>query len=442
MRVLWFTDWQPPAVRRRLGLPDLPGPQAWVDTLADRLSQEPGVDLSIATTADPRLPRFTDGGVAYEVVPLPAPRSRWARLAADWRHQMTSPEAVSRGAALVRELAPDVVHVHGTEGVFGLLAPRVAPLPCVISLQGILQAYQRRYFAGRSSAEVARLAASAQFLKGRGVLHRYWMLRRQAVRERDIMRSGRWFIGRTGWDRRVLAAVNPGAAYFHCDEIMRAEFYAARWSAPTPRGARIYTTSSALLGKGTETLLVAVALLARRGRPDVRLRVAGVQPGSEVDGLYRRAARRLGVDERIDWLGRLDAGGIVAELLAADVFAYPSHVDNSPNSVVEAMLVGAPIVASRVGGIPSLMKDGEEGLLVPRGDTAALAAALGRLLDDHDAAVRFAAAARATALRRNDPEHIVARMLEVYAAVMAHAGAERTAGAAPDAATAAMEVPA
>jgi glycosyltransferase involved in cell wall biosynthesis len=106
------------------------------------------------------------------------------------------------------------------------------------------------------------------------------------------------------------------------------------------------------------------------------------------------------------------------------------------------MLVGAPIVASRVGGIPSLMKDGEEGLLVPRGDTAALAAALGRLLDDHDAAVRFAAAARATALRRNDPEHIVARMLEVYAAVMAHAGAERTAGAAPDAATAAMEVPA
>ena len=55
-------------------------------------------------------------------------------------------------------------------------------------------------------------------------------------------------------------------------------------------------------------------------------------------------------NDDVDWLGRLDADRIVEELLAADVFVYPSHVDNSPNSVVEAMAVGVPIVASCVGG--------------------------------------------------------------------------------------------
>ena len=132
-----------------------------------------------------------------------------------------------------------------------------------------------------------------------------------------------------------------------------------------------------------------------------------MQPGSEVDGLYRRAARRLGVKAASAWLGRLAAAEIVAELAAADVFVYPSHVDNSPNSVVEAMLVGTPDGGDAVGGVPTLMKDGEEGLLCPRGDAAALAGAIGRLLADRALAARCSAAARATArgatTRRRSP---------------------------------------
>lgn len=427
MRVLWFAEWQPLAVQRRLSRTRDAGPEGWVERLAEELRRDPGVTLAVATpTACPFAP-FEDDGVLYLGVPTAAPAARVARIAHAWRHHLTPPHVLAAGAQLARDFGPDMIHVHGTEGAFGLLAGRVGGTPVVISLQGILREYERQYFAGRSAAEVARLAAGTEFLKGRGALHRYLLLRRQAAREACIMRGARWFIGRTDWDRGVLAAANPRATYFHCDEIMRVPFYAARWEPGGPGGSRICTTSSALMGKGTECLLEALALLQGRGVPGLRLRVAGVHPGSELDGIYRRAAARLGVADRVDWLGRLDAGGIVAELLAADAFAYPSYVDNSPNSLAEAMLVGVPTVASRVGGIPTLLKDGDEGLLFTPGDAGALAAALGRLLDDRAAAARLGAAARVTATARHDPRTVAAHTLAIYEEIVARSRGARPA---------------
>jgi glycosyltransferase involved in cell wall biosynthesis len=333
-------------------------------------------------------------------------------------------EAVKEAAALVRRLEPDLVHVHGTEGAMGLLAPVLAPIPCVISMQGFLQAYLRLYFAGRSVADVAGALASGEFVEGGGPMHHYLMLRRRAQREAQIMRRARWFIGRTDWDRAMLASMNPESAYYHCDEIMRAPFYDAEWG-PGGRcaheGVRLYTTSSDLMGKGTECLLEAVSILRRWGLPHVRLRVAGVASGSTLDTMYRRAARRHGVERHVDWLGRLEAHRIVDELLAADVFVYPSHVDNSPNSLVEAMAVGVPIVASCVGGVPTLLRDQEEGLLVPRGDAAAFAGAIKRLIDDRDEARRLGARARLIAHERNDPARIAIRTLSIYNEILAEA---------------------
>ena len=150
MRVLWFTDWQPPAVRRHLGLAPHPGPQAWVDRLAEMLAGQPVIELAIATPGAARFAPFEDDGIRYVDVPVHTPASRLARIAANWRHRLTPAAALAAAAGVVRDLRPDVVHVHGTEGAWGLLAPTMAPTPCVISLQGILQAYERLYFAGRS----------------------------------------------------------------------------------------------------------------------------------------------------------------------------------------------------------------------------------------------------------------------------------------------------
>ena len=423
MRVLWFTDVKPAAVRRHLGLPPYPGPQAWVDRLAEELHLRTDIELEIALPDAAGFEPFSDGGVKYRGLPAPAPMSRMGRIADGWRHRLAFPEMSAAADQLIRALDPDIVHVHGTESVFGPVAVAAGHTPCVVSLQGLLQQYQRFYFTGRTPAEVVRLLCSAEFAKGRGVLHNYVRMRAMARRELEVMRRGRWFIGRTEWDRAALAATNSQATYFHCDEIMRREFYSADWSRREHRTARLFSMSGAMLFKGTETLIEAAAVMRRRGVDDLQLRIVGVPPGSEVEGLYRRTARRYGVAQAVEWLGRLDAAGIIAELEAADAFVYPSHSDNSPNALVEAMLAGTPIAASYAGGIPSLLRDGEEGLLVPRGDAVALAGAVHRLLEHRDEAGRCGAAARRRALERNDPGRIAARTVQIYTEVIAAEGA-------------------
>lgn len=424
LRVLWFTAVQPSAVRRRLGGHAEPGPQAWVDALAAALSRRGDVALSIASPSCERYEPFAVNGIEYLCVAVAQPRSRLRRVVEGWAHPDATWPTLQDAWDLVRRVRPALVHVHGTENPFGLLAPLIQPLPCVISLQGLMQMCERAYFAGQSAGELLRLARSLEVLKGRGEIHGYVDFRQRARREIDIMRGARWFIGRTTWDRGILRAVNPKAQYFHCDEVVRSPFYEAEWRGDAPDDL-VYSTSSSMLFKGTATLLEAAAVLQRWGRGTIRLRVAGVPPGSEVDGLLRRAAARWGVADRVEWLGRLKADEIVDELRSARAFAYTSYVDNSPNALVEAMLVGAPVAASYVGGIPSLVTHGDDGLLYPPGDGVALAGHLERLLVDRALATRLGESARRRARARNDATEVAARTVAIYSEVLARCAGVR-----------------
>lgn len=159
--------------------------------------------------------------------------------------------------------------------------------------------------------------------------------------------------------------------------------------------------------------------------PDAVLALAG--DGPERERLERLAAD-LGVAERVRFLGRRDD---VPELLAAcDVFALPSLYEGSSLAVLEAMAAGRPIVSSAIGGTDELIEDGVCGLLVAPRDSAALAAALRRLLDDSPLRERFAAAARARVERDLTRERMAERVTGVYADLL---GEPPAVPAAPDA---------
>ncbi|MEI6727332.1 MAG: glycosyltransferase, partial [Actinomycetes bacterium] len=201
VHALWFTDVQPREVRRHLGLPPDHGPQAWVDRLAEELSGRADVKLEIASPGAKPYEPFTASGIRYCDLPAPLEQSRMRRVADGWRHRLSSPATLAAAGDLIRTVRPEVIHIHGTESAFGTVAVSSTATPCVISLQGLLQQYQRLYFAGRTVGEMARLLASAEFLKGRGEVHGYLGMRAMAGREAEVMRRGRYFIGRTDWDR-------------------------------------------------------------------------------------------------------------------------------------------------------------------------------------------------------------------------------------------------
>jgi glycosyltransferase involved in cell wall biosynthesis len=135
------------------------------------------------------------------------------------------------------------------------------------------------------------------------------------------------------------------------------------------------------------------ALAALAVTPGVTLVVAG--DGPERSALEARA-RELGLDERVRFLGSVPRDVVLRLFHAADASVLPSAWENFPHTVVEALAVGCPVIATAVGGVPEVVRDGENGLLVPPQDVAALAAALARFFSDPGLAERLAAAAPAS----------------------------------------------
>jgi glycosyltransferase involved in cell wall biosynthesis len=163
--------------------------------------------------------------------------------------------------------------------------------------------------------------------------------------------------------------------------------------------------------KGFGTLVEAAA-----GLSGLRVAIAGA--GDLRESLSRRIEERAAP---VGLLGPLDRTEVADALAAADVVAVPSvidragNVDGLPNVLLEAMAAGRAVVASRVAGIPDVITDGVDGLLVPPGDVGALRAALARLAGDDALRARLGAAARATAVKRHGWDTVARRFEECYA---------------------------
>lgn len=138
---------------------------------------------------------------------------------------------------------------------------------------------------------------------------------------------------------------------------------------------------------GNETALRAMALV--RARRPARLVIAGTGPE---EGRLRTLAVELGIDADVDFAGRLDRDEMARLLRGSHVALNPSRVDNMPNSLLEALASGVPVVSTDVGGVPFLVEHERTALLVPSGDPQAMAAAVLRVLDEPGVAERLSQA--------------------------------------------------
>jgi glycosyltransferase involved in cell wall biosynthesis len=165
----------------------------------------------------------------------------------------------------------------------------------------------------------------------------------------------------------------------------------------------------ALAGRLTAAKDVETALAALAQVEDASLAVAG--DGEERAALEARAGE-LGLDGRVRFLGAQPRERVLALFRGVDAVVLSSAWENFPHAVVEALAVGTPVIATAVGGVTELVEDGRNGLLVPPGDPAALAAALRRFLADDDLRARLRAAA-APSVERYAPERVLARLEEI-----------------------------
>lgn len=161
--------------------------------------------------------------------------------------------------------------------------------------------------------------------------------------------------------------------------------------------------------KGHHYLFEALAEIQRQVSKPVRLLVAGAGPFEEA---YRDEVRQLGCDKLVRFLGfRKDSADLIA---AADLVILPSVAEAFGLVLTEALYLGAPVVATRTGGIPEIVDDGVDGVLVRPADTSALVSAIVELLNDEDRRKRMAGAGRAKVLERFRFEDMVRSYETIY----------------------------
>jgi len=417
MRILWLCSTPALGAESVGGRPSEGG--GWVGALEAAVKQHPEVELSISfpwTETDVR--QVASGRHEYLPFPRFPPGGRLRRLLVDASCRLEPQSAVKHLERVVEVSRPDLIHVFGTEAFFGRVA-EVTRLPVLIELQGLRAQCTAAYCAGLSKLDLLRFGLLKRLINGRSLLHQFYRYRRSAERERHVLASARFVVGRTDWDHLATGAMAPNATYYHCDRLLRSPFYDAEWRARAGAGKlQIISTLRGNPYKGIETVAQCCALLQELLPEGFEWTLVGIRPGEEVHRIVERKLRvsfeRLGL--RLP--GRQPAQRVAHLLTQADIYVHPSRIDNSPNGLSEAMLVGLPVVSTNVGGIPSLVEHGTDGLLVPPGDPWAMAGAVRRLGEEPDLARRLGAAARARALGRHDPLRVSETMLSIYRAIL------------------------
>lgn len=294
---------------------------------------------------------------------------------------------------------------------------------------------------GRSLATLLRLAARADVIHGHsakaGFLARLAAVGTARARRCVFTPHGWSFWAAEGRSRQLYLGLERAAAHWCAAIVAVGEFERdAGLDAGIGRPAQYVVIPNgidvdrfALARRPVPGRVVMVGRLAPPKRPDLAVeaitRVRRDHPGAELhlvgDGPGRadleRLVARLGAQEAVRLLGtRPDVPAILSE---ASVVLLASDYEGAPLSLLEGMAAGAPVVASRVAGIPELVVDGESGLLVEPGSAAALAAALGGLLADPSRSAAIGDAGRERVQARYSRERMAAELTAVYESVLA-----------------------
>ena len=308
----------------------------------------------------------------------------------------------------------DVIHIHGTEECFGLIQESIKDIPIVFSIQGLIAPYTEMYFSGFPEAFIKRHESLSLKLRGLSYKNGYDSYKYRSIRELNYLRNAKYVIGRTSFDHFIPRLCNSSVKIFQGEEILRKEFYGACWNKTFENKLKIVTTISPGIYKGFETLLHAAKVLKEYADFDFEWHVIGYEKSNKFVKYAEILKNCKSPKTNICFHGKLQADEMLHVLLESDIYVQVSHIENSPNSLCEAMLLGMPIIASFAGGTSSILDDGNEGILVQDGDPYILSGAIAYLYNNYEYASLMGKKAKERADRRHNPEDIANQLVEIY----------------------------
>jgi glycosyltransferase involved in cell wall biosynthesis len=420
MRVLWLTHILLPDLAEHLGLPCNPS-GGWVQALASALSNCEEVELAIAVNlTGVSIQKVTLGNILYYSIPTGRSPINSNKL---------PEQLVLHYQRAIEDFKPDIVHIHGTENFHGILSgDRFIKVPTVISIQGILDVCYQHYYGNLSRVDIWTKRTLRDWVRMDGLFEQKLKMKRRAEFERRVFATNQYFIGRTLWDKAQTERLSPTTTYYHCEELLRSAFYKKKWEPQKIKRHTIFSSSASYPLKGFHILIKAAAIL-KKEFPDISIRVPLSSFYPQLSGIKRcwRNCRSSGyakyltdlireekMEKHIEPLGKLSEFEMAKEFESAHVFVLSSFMENSPNSLGEAMIIGTPSVVSGVGGVLSMVEDEKTALVFPAGDELALAEQIRRLFLDDNLATRLSNESRKVAAIRHSKNDILSRITSIY----------------------------
>ncbi len=289
---------------------------------------------------------------------------------------------------------PDVIHCFGTEYAHtrALLENEKYAGKALIHLQGIMEVCFEKYYTDLPE-KVIKHNTFRDIIKKDGIRQQKEKFGIRAKHEAVTISNAKNICGRTEFDREYTKKKNPSAVYYRLNETLRDTFYEGDcWTPQKSTRHRIFVSQGNYPLKGLHTVLEAVGMLKDK-YPDISLYVAGddiVRDNSlknkirepEYGRYLKKLIKKYGLEDIVYFLGQKNASEMKEQMMQCNVFVLPSFVENSPNSLGEAMMLGVPSVCTDTCGIPSLADDKTEVLMYEPGDAAGLCKRITDIFED------------------------------------------------------------
>ncbi len=420
MKILWTVNLIPTELADALGIKTvvLGG---WVEAMAARLRQRDDVELAIACKTD---------GDAFADETVNATRY----FSIGYGKKSSLKELSARCGEIIDAFGPDLIQIEGTEFLHAKAMQtegKARGIPVVVSMQGILNG-QYQYQCGQLPIDEMMFSLSPTNVFAAWTLHlrkTRWFKSRMAP-EREIIEEADYLLGRTTWDRAHTYRFNTHARYFTCCRNLRDPFYQVRWDLGSVERHSLYVGNGYFALKGLHYVIEALPELIRE-YPDVKVYVAGNKPYEKHDkrslvkkgyGAYvKKLIKDLNVGDHIEFTGPLKAAQVADKLAHVHAYVLCSAIENSPNTLGEAMLVGTPCVAAYVGGVSDMASDGVEALFYRNDDPALLAWNVKQIFDSEELACRLSENGHNRAAVTHDPDRNAGQLYHAYREILDHA---------------------
>lgn len=388
----------------------------WIQSISSKFSKNENIDLSIAfpkyLLTDVR--GLTGENIKYYVFPS----VKLNTLKGKYNKDINK---------IIEMVNPELVHVFGTEYLHAYEVAKlcsVKKIKLLITIQGLVSKISFHYDS-KLPIKIKYGFTFRELLTFNNILSQKYRMKLKGKREIEAIRFSNNITGRTTWDKACTKQIAPHANYYDCNETLRDSFYDNKWDIDNCERNSIFVSQGSYPIKGLHFLIEAFSIVVKTHN-NAKLYVSGpnIVNVKGVREKFRRSSygkyiasliKRYNLKNKIVFLGELNEQQICDRYLKSHVFVCPSSIENSPNSLGEAMLLGVPSIASYVGGIPDMLNsDNTEGILYQYDAPYMLSYQICRVFDDDQFALKLSKNGRLRAMRTHNPVENFNRMLNIY----------------------------